>query len=200
VILGIRHWPVVPTIIVLAAVAVMVRLGFWQLDRLDEKEALIARYQAALENGAKRPYPADNGGVRDEGDLFHPTQFDCLNVLGREAIAGRNAQDQTGYVQIARCQTRRGPADVRIGWSRGPDFVDWNGGAVAGLIVPGGPDGARVQLETPAPGLEPMALPDPANIPNNHLAYAGQWFFFALTALIIYVLALRRRRSDEARL
>ena len=28
-----------------------------------------------------------------------------------------------------------------------------------------------------------------------HLAYAGQWFFFALTALVIYVLALRRKAT-----
>ena len=40
-----------------------------------------------------------------------------------------------------------------------------------------------------------MARPDPSDLPNNHLAYAGQWFFFAITAFIIYVLALRRRRG-----
>ena len=43
-----------------------------------------------------------------------------------------------------------------------------------------------------------MAAPDPRDLPNNHLAYAGQWFFFALTALVIYILALRRR-STRAR-
>jgi surfeit locus 1 family protein len=46
-------------------------------------------------------------------------------------------------------------------------------------------------------GLEPLAAPDPANVPNNHLSYAVQWFFFAATALLIYALALRKRwRSD----
>ena len=45
---------------------------------------------------------------------------------------------------------------------------------------------------------QPPPLPDPAALPNNHLAYAGQWFFFALTALMIYVVALRRR-STRAR-
>ncbi|HBM05474.1 MAG TPA: threonine synthase, partial [Erythrobacter sp.] len=44
-------------------------------------------------------------------------------------------------------------------------------------------------------GLAPLAPPDPRDLPNNHLAYAGQWFFFALTALIIYILALRRRAT-----
>ncbi len=42
-----------------------------------------------------------------------------------------------------------------------------------------------------------MAPPDPNDLPNNHLAYAGQWFFFALTALVIYWLALRRRWREK---
>jgi cytochrome oxidase assembly protein ShyY1 len=30
-------------------------------------------------------------------------------------------------------------------------------------------------------------------MPNNHLAYAVQWFLFAAIALIIYIIAVRRR-------
>ena len=54
-------------------------------------------------------------------------------------------------------------------------------------------DTIRLVAEVPQAGLRPLAAPDPGDLPNNHLAYAGQWFFFALTALVIYVLALRRR-------
>jgi cytochrome oxidase assembly protein ShyY1 len=36
-------------------------------------------------------------------------------------------------------------------------------------------------------------VPSAADTPNNHLAYAGQWFLFAAAALIIYILAVRRR-------
>jgi len=43
-------------------------------------------------------------------------------------------------------------------------------------------------------GLTQLALPDPGDLPNNHLSYAMQWFFFALSAVTVYVLALRRRR------
>lgn len=186
--------PVIPTIIVLAAAAIMIVLGVWQLGRADEKTQMIARYQAALADGEMKPFPADRGGVFSDNDLFHPTAFECTAVLGREAISGRNALGQTGYAQIVRCQTGRGPADVKLGWSRGPDFPAWDGGPVEGLITRGGADGARVQLVQPVAGLEPLATPDPADLPNNHLAYAGQWFFFALTALAIYGLALRRRR------
>ncbi len=186
--------PVVPTIIVTIAAAIMVILGIWQWGRAEEKAAQIAQYKAALVAGDIRPFPADSGGAFSADDLFHPTAFICTTILGREAIAGRNARGQSGYAQIARCQTGRGPADVKLGWSDRPDFPAWTGGPVEGLITPGGADGARAQMAQPVAGLEPLAQPDPADLPNNHLAYAGQWFFFALTALVIYGLALRRRR------
>jgi surfeit locus 1 family protein len=86
------------------------------------------------------------------------------------------------------------PADVVLGWSRSPEVVGWKGGFVAGTVVPTGELGFKIVADPPLAGLEPMAKPDPGDLPNNHLAYAGQWFFFALTALVIYVLALRRRR------
>ena len=40
-----RGWPVIATILVVAAVATMIALGVWQLQRKGEKEALIALYQ-----------------------------------------------------------------------------------------------------------------------------------------------------------
>ena len=46
---------------------------------------------------------------------------------------------------------------------------------------------------SPLAGLAPNPGPDLSAIPNNHLAYAGQWFFFAAVAGIIYTLAVRRR-------
>ena len=42
-----RRVPIFATIVVLAAAAVMVALGVWQLKRLEQKEALLARYAAA---------------------------------------------------------------------------------------------------------------------------------------------------------
>ena len=47
--------------------------------------------------------------------------------------------------------------------------------------------------DTPAAGLEANPAPDLSSVPNNHLAYAVQWFIFAALAGIIYALALRRR-------
>lgn len=188
-----RRVPIIPTIIVLAAVATMIALGIWQLGRRAEKEALIASYQQALQSSDQRPFPADYGGAFSDADFFHPTAFDCTAVLSREAISGRSSAGQNGFAHVVRCQTGRGPADVLLGWSRDPAFPAYEGGVIEGLIVRGGKDGARVQMAEPIDGLKALAKPDPADLPNNHLAYAGQWFFFALTALVIYVLALRRR-------
>jgi surfeit locus 1 family protein len=47
--------------------------------------------------------------------------------------------------------------------------------------------------DTGLAGLKPSPRPDPAEVPNNHLAYAVQWFLFAAVAVIIYPLALRYR-------
>ena len=42
-----KKLPILPTILVAAAVAAMVALGIWQVHRKAEKEALLATYAAA---------------------------------------------------------------------------------------------------------------------------------------------------------
>ena len=41
--------PILPTLVVAAAIAIMIALGIWQLGRMDEKAALIARAEQALQ-------------------------------------------------------------------------------------------------------------------------------------------------------
>ena len=43
------------------------------------------------------------------------------------------------------------------------------------------------------PGLRASGVPSADDTPNNHFAYAVQWFLFAAAALVIYILAVRRR-------
>ena len=87
--------------------------------------------------------------------------------------------------------------EVDMGWSSKSDAPDWGGGEVGGIIAPDDRHGIRLVAATPAPGLQPSAPPSPETMPNNHLLYAVQWFFFALAAAVIYALALRRRRSGK---
>ncbi|MFC3102219.1 SURF1 family protein [Altererythrobacter lauratis] len=178
--------PIIATLIVAAAIATMIGLGIWQLGRMQEKEALIARYQAAATSAETlAALPAD-----PLANLYRRVAFTCTGVTAWNAISGRNARGQAGYVHIASCPG----AEVVLGWSRDPSLVpDWAGGALTGTIDPGGVAGWRIVADPPLAGLEANAAPDPADTPNNHLAYAGQWFFFALSALVIYVLALRKR-------
>ncbi len=190
-----RRIPIIPTIVVIAAVLTMIGLGIWQLDRMGEKEALIAQYEAALGMGDEVAWPATPDQA--EQYLFRMTTVDCGNVQGIDSIGGKSARGQSGWVYIARCQLEGGgAADVTIGWSRHPQPPDWQGGQVSGRIVPYG-DYVRLIASEPQAGLEALAQPDPADLPNNHLAYAGQWFFFALVALIIYGLALRKSWAQE---
>jgi surfeit locus 1 family protein len=180
-----RRIPIIATPVVAAAIATMIWLGFWQLDRLEQKEALLARYAAVLENPqALADFPAD-----PLANLYRRTTFTCTRVIGWRAIAGRNADDDAGYVQVAECPE----GEVVAGWSTSLAAPAWQGGSLAGTIAPGGKTGWRVVADPPFPGMEANARPDPSTIPNNHLAYAVQWFLFALTALVIYILALRRR-------
>ena len=50
-----------------------------------------------------------------------------------------------------------------------------------------------LMADPPAPGLDANPGPDLSAVPNNHLAYAVQWFLFALVAAVIYAIAVRRR-------
>ena len=188
-----RRVPILATLVVLAAVAAMIALGVWQLHRADWKNALIARYTQAQTMSSSVPWP--RGDAAREQSLFRWSGFTCARVLGIRTTAATSAAGQSGVAQVARCKVAGGgEAEVALGWSRPTQQIAWNGGRVSGIIAPGGTFGGTLHASPPAPGLEPLAPPDPGGVPNNHLAYAGQWFFFALTALVIYVLALRKRR------
>ena len=183
-----RAVPVIPTIMVVAAAGVMVWLGFWQLGRADEKAALIAQAETALANEAAVPFPI-TGDDRDT--WFRRSEVDCEDVQGIEAKAGTSATGAKGWVLRAACVNPSGAAAyfVDLGFARTPDTPEWDGGTVTGIVA----EGPRLVADPPVADLQPLASPDPKDLPNNHLAYAGQWFFFALTALLIYGFAVRAR-------
>ncbi|TRD10541.1 SURF1 family protein [Erythrobacter insulae] len=179
--------PIIPTIIVIAAVITMVWLGFWQLGRMDEKQAMLAAYSQASANADPVSFPVSGSG-RDV--WFRRSAIDCVEVVSIETVAGTSQRGQKGWAQRATCRLEdRAVILVDLGYSRGLAAPEWTGGEVTGIIAPG----PRLVADPPQAGLAPLIKPDPSNLPNNHLAYAGQWFFFALTALIIYGFAIRSR-------
>ena len=195
-----RQIPIVPTILVALAVATMIGLGIWQLERRKEKEALLAAYAAA----ANRP-PIGWPSVppKEPLPLFRHATANCLQVTGFRTAAGQNQRGEPGYLIIADCRTgAEGPGvAIELGWSKNPNAGhDFRGGLVSGLIAPDRISRMRLVAATPGPGLTPSAPPSPATIPNNHFSYAVQWFLFAGIAVVIYILALRGRwRKEEAK-
>jgi surfeit locus 1 family protein len=188
----IRRLPVIPTLIVLAAVAVMVRLGFWQIDRMHQKEALLAQYAAAQSDQRLRPL---NGSGWPP--LYSRVEVTCEKVLEQSVRAGQNDRGESGWAHIARCTHDNGIwAYVKLGWSKNFDPVKWGGGKVTGTLLTEG-ERPLVVADPPLAGLQANARPDPSNVPNNHFSYALQWFFFAGVALVIYVLALRKRLAAK---
>jgi cytochrome oxidase assembly protein ShyY1 len=196
-----KRFPIVPTILVALAAAAMIALGVWQLQRREWKDALLARYTA---NQALPPVAFPQIPIGD-ALLYRRTSAFCLEPVGWkvEGAGGR------GWRLIAQCRTgAEGPGfSVELGTTH--DFnarPDWRGGRVTGVIAAAPshqsligsigrstPTPLMIVADRPLAGLSPSPRPSPASIPNNHLAYAVQWFIFATLAVLIYVIALRRR-------
>ncbi|AOH86471.1 hypothetical protein AWL63_02960 [Sphingomonas panacis] len=183
----------------------MIGLGVWQLQRRAEKEALLARL------AANRDLPAITFPRVPLGDdlLFRRAGAFCLQPTGWSSEGGHDARGKPGWRQIAHCRTgAEGPGfAVQIGVSGAPNTKPtWHGGAVQGYlayapdhqpVIAGAfgraPRTLMIVADPPLAGLAANPPADLSSVPNNHLAYAVQWFVFAGVAGIIYILALRKR-------
>ena len=200
-----KRFPVVATILVGLAIVAMIALGIWQLQRRGEKEALLARL-AANQHLAPIAFPTIPIG---DGLLFRRASVMCLKPVSWQTRGGRDAAGNPGWRQIASCATgAEGPGVmVQIGSASTANArPDWRGGKVSGYIshapseVPliatafsHAPKPLMLVADPPLAGLAANPPADLSSIPNNHLAYAVQWFLFALVAGVIYTIALRRR-------
>jgi len=198
-----KRLPIIPTLLVAAAVAVMIALGVWQLQRAAWKDRMLAELTAAQ---ALPPVDLDPLLlVPHVPDIaFRRATVTCDPAERRPALrAGRNLRGVTGYSYFIQCRDAQtgfaARLQVNAGWSQAP-----NSGL---LLTPGGPitgrigtvdndDAVILTADAPIGPLEASAAPSVEDIPNNHLAYAFQWFFFAATAALIFLLALRRRKAS----
>ena len=190
-----KRFPIFSTLLVLGAVGVMIALGVWQLGRAGQKEALLASYAAVGSNTVEVPFPATAKAA--EPVLFRRSRVACRPTGPDAPVAGHNANGTTGWAHAFICPLPGGgSAEVLIGWSKDLQPRAWTGGVVTGTITLGAGETVRLIADPPLAGLDANARPDPATIPNNHLSYAIQWFLFALTALVIYGIALRKRMKS----
>jgi len=203
-----RRVPILATVIVAAAVATMIGLGIWQLQRAGEKQRLLAEYARAA---ALPALDLDPLLARGEAGLpplaFRRVLVTCrARDLEPELRGGRSRDGAGGYSYFLPCrpgaQGLAGRLRVNAGWSTMPDderrlSLD---GLVAGTLGAVRAQGPIVLTSAAAaPPLVPSAPPRIEDISDNHLFYALQWFFFAAAAAIIYLLALRRRLPRASR-
>jgi len=202
-----RRVPIVPTLVVVFAVALMIGLGIWQASKAPWKEAMIARYHAAEGAPAIDGLPAD---MSLDQLAFRHTRLTCRITAASTQIGGVDARGRTGYRNIAGCALDDGrviladlgwsPAGVRPALPPVGKRIEGSGRLspdepLVRRVLRGAPGATPLLfvLSDAVPGLEPSVPPSIDMIPNNHRSYAVQWFLFAAVALIIYLLALRKR-------
>lgn len=186
-------WPVLPSIIVALAISTMIGLGIWQLQRKNEKEELLVRYSAA---SGLPPTAWPTVPLADNLPLFRKSSVMCVSVVDIQSVSGSSADGKSGFAHVATCSTGGGEgpgAKIALGWSERPRSPEWKGGMINGVIAPDNAQLIKLVATDKVGGLQRLAPPSPAQIPNNHLLYAIQWFIFAAAAAIIYVLAVRKR-------
>lgn len=200
-----RRLPLIPTLIVAAAVLTMIALGIWQLQRARWKERLLVQYAAAASMPAVDLDPLLDGKGPVPPLAFRRALVTCrADNAEPDVHAGRNAEDAVGQVYVIPCRPGAGGLAgrlrVNIGWSARPDAAlrPSLAGIVAGRLGAVGEDGPIIlTAATAAPPLAPSAPASIESVPNNHRLYAAQWFFFAAAAALIYALALRRRNAPK---
>lgn len=199
-----RRVPILATLVVAAAVATMIGLGIWQLQRSGEKAHLLAEYARAASMPALDLDPLLASGRADLPPLAYRRVLVTCGARDAEPRlrGGRSRDGRTGYSYFVPCRPGAdglaGRLQVNAGWNALPDderriTIE---GIVAGSLGSIRDEGPIILTSAEAvPPLQPSAPPSLDEIPDNHLSYAFQWFFFAAAALVIYILALRGRLS-----
>ena len=202
-----KRFPVLPTLLVFVLTAALVGLGGWQLQRAQWKRQLIVAAEMAPQLPVLTPDELVAAASGRTYVQYRRAELVCRpgRVRPYDLKGGSSAGGQTGYLVLVSCLEDQAlvPDIVAVaGWTRRPDaaalalVVDT---VFAGLIIeqPYGDVAGRPKLmlipDTAVAPLAPSRLPVAGDLPDNHLAYAGQWFGLALALLAIYGLWLRRR-------
>jgi cytochrome oxidase assembly protein ShyY1 len=217
-------WLIGHVVVVLIA-ALFIRLGIWQLDRLDQRREhnrlVEARMRAAAVSSEELPADPDaaryrrvRASGRYDGDHQRIVRFRSNDGSPGSWVVtplidgtGRGVAVIRGWVPEGTTAARLSPptGDVTVtGLVDRPRLGRPDAVAVADLQarVSAPLYGSFVQLtsQTPAPrdGL-PDPLPPPELDEGPHLSYAVQWFGFTLVGLIGWPLLVRREAQRRRR-
>lgn len=110
-----RIVPIVPTLMVTVMLAVLCSLGFWQLDRMSQKEALLSHYRA---NSTAAPSRLPEQIADPEGLAFRRVVLDCRFEGEAVLSPGASPVGKAGQHVYGLCkQEGRGDAvAVDLGW------------------------------------------------------------------------------------
>ncbi len=190
-----RGFPVVPTLMVAIAVPILMGFGFWQLQRLQWKEAQLVQLAA----NSQAPLLKIDGRIPEDAQ-FRRIQLTLSCDSHPTALrAGRNLNGKSGYSHIASCRTDTQALLVDTGWTERPDpsTPGDERRTIEGTLVHANEGGWLLVDARGQPPLAPSAPPGLDTISNNHLSYAIQWFSFAAILLVIYGLWLRRWLAQQ---
>lgn len=207
-----RSW--LPLVLAVIIAAVCVRLGLWQLERLDQRRAR----NAAIASGFRAPpIGAESAATSsDSGLRFRRVIASGHWNYGREGvIAGRTRNGSPGVNIVTPMTLSDGRTEILVnrGWvyspdARSVDLAQWHEGARGQFVgyIDEPPPSLRaaddvlyvVALADSAAVTEPnrpaRLSPPPFDDEGPHLNYAVQWFSFAAIALIGTPLVVRRQR------
>lgn len=186
---------IVPTVMTLAMLAVLLRLGLWQLERLAWKEKILENLTAPVVQLAVPVVLSPNMELR-RVLVFCGAGFQQIKLPDHSAYTAK-------FHYFTKCPGKNGVAFVI-------DHADAEQAILAdtvpkrqftGTVRAWQPERwfdkvAGVQAITqhsfgPEPTVSPYFIkvgppPDPENISNNHFAYALQWFGFAAVLSVVY--------------
>ena len=205
-----RQFPNFPTILTLVMLTVLISLGIWQLQRRAWKAGLIAQLEAAQTQPLLRPADFLRAMQGEKSVQYRRAELPCSpgRILPYDLKGGSSLTGVSGYLVLVSCRPNHKPPDIVAvaGWTRRPDVatVEIDIDTVfQGTIIerPYGDATGRPHFmlipDTSVPPLERSRIPTPADLPDNHLSYAGQWFGLAAVLIVIYGLWLRKRLRGE---
>jgi len=207
----VKRLPLLSATVIFVLVSMLIALGVWQLQRREWKQQLILAAEVAPQLPVLGPADYVAAMTGRMSVQYRRAELICRpgRVKPYDLKGGSSAQGQSGYLVLVSCrpdQTRPPDIVAVAGWTRRPDAaaleitVDT---MFKGLIIerPYGdaPDRPQFMLipDTAVPPLAPSRLPSAGDLPDNHLAYAGQWFGLAGALLVIYGFWLRRRHRTR---
>lgn len=198
--------PIIPTLITAIGVLILCGLGRWQLERREWKRDLIARLEAAA---TQPPVSPAEFRAAMQGRLSVQYRRAAIGCHTGEKTPydlrpGSSAKGDSGFYVVVSCRPNDMPPDIIAvaGWTRRADARDMVltlDHELTGVVIekPYGDEPGRPRFmlipDTAIAPLERPRQPRPADLPDNHLAYAGQWFGLAIALAAIYGLWLRRR-------